>query len=382
MTGSLQVKNGKYYAVINTKEPNGKRKQKWISTGYEIKGNKKNAEKFLREQLQELEKSAHIIQSDVMFCDYVLLWLDRKKPSIDETTYQGYKTIIDAHITPYFKPLSIKLVELSRNDIQCYIDEKSKNGRCDKKGGLSAKSVKSHIVIVKQVLKEAMKSGLITSNPSEFVVLPKIQRFEAGFYTEKQVNDLLSLIKNEPLYPLICFTVLYGLRRSEALGLKWDSFNLEANVFIIKHTVVRFTETVEKDRTKNASSYRTYPMTEEAKQIYINLKKAETDNKKLFGDEYTNNDYIFKWSNGTPFSPNYVTQRFNALLKENGLPHIRFHDLRHTCASLLVSKGFSMKDIQEWLGHSDFSTTANIYSHLDVKRKRNIASSMSDLFNA
>ena len=379
MTGSLQIKNGKYYAVINLIDANGKRKQKWISTGLEVKGNKRKAEQILRNEIKAYEVKGNILLSDILFSEFVQRWLEAKRASIDEVTYQGYKTIVRAHIVPYFKPKAIKLCDLSRKDIQDYIDDKSTNGRSDRKGGLSAKTVKSHIVIIKQVLKEAVKCGYITTNPSEFVVLPKIQKFNANFYTASQISHLLECIKDESLYPLIYFTVVYGLRRSEVLGLKWDSVSFENNTLSIKHTVVQFSEIVEKDSTKNASSFRTYPITNEVKQILLALKKAESKNEELFGNEYVCNDYIFKWENGTPYSPNYITHKFKQLLQKYDLPIIRFHDLRHTCASLLVAKGFSMKDIQEWLGHSDFSTTANIYSHLDVRRKNNIAASMSDL---
>ncbi|MGN0520532.1 MAG: tyrosine-type recombinase/integrase [Candidatus Fimenecus sp.] len=379
MTGSLQQKNGKYYAVINLTDQNGKRKQKWIPTGLEVKGNKRKAEQFLRDKLKEYEDKENVIPTEILFSEYVLRWLDRKRTSIDEVTYQGYKTIVRAHIVPYFKTKAIKLTDLSRNDIQCYIDEKSQNGRRDGKGGLSAKSVKSHIVIIKQVLKEAVKSGYLLTNPSEFVTLPRIQHFEASFYTANQIAELLHCIQDDPLYPLIYLTIVYGLRRSEVLGLKWDSINFETRTLTIKHTVVQFSEVVEKDSTKTASSHRAYPITDEIMQILLNMKNAEAQNVTLFGKEYVKNDYIFKWDNGTPYSPNYITHRFKQLLKKYNLPIIRFHDLRHTCASLLVAKGFSMKDIQEWLGHSDFSTTANIYSHLDVKRKNSIADSMSSI---
>lgn len=379
MTGSLQTKNGKYYAVINLIDQNGKRKQKWISTRLEVKGNKRKAEQFLRDKLKEYEDKENVIPTEILFSEYVLRWLDRKRTSIDEVTYQGYKTMVHAHIVPYFKAKAIQLTDLSRNDIQCYIDEKSQNGRRDGKGGLSAKSVKSHIVIIKQVLKEAVKSGYLLTNPNEFVTLPRIHHFEASFYTASQIAELLHCIQDDPLYPLIYLTIVYGLRHSEVLGLKWDSINFETRTLTIKHTVVQFSEVVEKDSTKTASSHRTYPITDEVMQILLNMKNAEAQNAKLFGREYVKNDYIFKWDNGTPYSPNYITHRFKQLLKKYNLPIIRFHDLRHTCASLLVAKGFSMKDIQEWLRHSDFSTTANIYSHLDVQRKSSIATSMSDL---
>lgn len=174
---------------------------------------------------------------------------------------------------------------------------------------------------------------------------------------------------------------MYGLRRSEVLGLKWDSINFDNEIITIKHTVVRYTSIVEKDSTKTASSYRSYPITEDVKTILFTLKQQETENRKLFGREYTENDYIFKWQDGKPYAPDYVTMKFRKLLKQHNLRHIRFHDLRHSCASLLVANGFMLKDIQEWLGHSDIQVTANIYAHLDAKRKSNIAESMSKSFS-
>lgn len=211
--------------------------------------------------------------------------------------------------------------------------------------------------------------------------MPKKQRKEPNFYTENQIKNLFEAIKDEPLYPLVYFAVLFGLRRSEVLGLKWDSVDFENNLITIKHTVVKYTSIVEKDSTKNASGYRSYPLFDNIKEILLELKNKENENRKLFGKEYIENDYIFKWDNGQPYRPDFITNKFSKLLKKNGLPHIRFHDLRHSCASLLVANGFTIKDIQEWLGHADIQTTANIYAHLDVERKKDIAASMSNKFN-
>lgn len=379
MTGSVQEKNGKYYAVLNLIDTNGKRKQKWISTGLDTKGNKRKAEQILRDKIKEYELKQNVISTDILFSDYVLHWLEIKKSSIDIVTYQGYKIIVNAHIVPYFKSKGIRLTDLTRNHIQCYIDEKLKNGRSDGKGGLSAKTVRSHIVIVKQVLNEALKNEFILSNPSAFVDLPKTQHFEAGFYSEKQISELLRLTEKEPLHALIKTTVVYGLRKSELLGLKWDSIDFEKNTVSIKHTVVQNSVLVEKDSTKNKSSYRTYPMSNDMKQMFLEIKETERQNSILFGKEYIKNDYIFKWDNGKQYTPNYISHKFKSILENYNLPKIRFHDLRHTCASLLLAKGCSMKDIQEWLGHSDYSTTANIYSHLDVNRKNDIANLMAKL---
>ena len=151
---------------------------------------------------------------------------------------------------------------------------------------------------------------------------------------------------------------------------------------LIRHTVVKVNRIVEKDKTKNASSHRIFPLTDETIEIFKQIKNEETLNRKLYGSEYVPNDYVFKWPNGKPYSPDYITHRFNDLLKIHNLPHIRFHELRHSCASILLSMGWSLKDIQEWLGHSDIKMTANIYSHLDTTRKNSITSAISGSLGA
>ena len=380
MTGSIQTKNGKYYAVINLTDTNGKRKQKWISTGLEIKSNKKKAEQFLRDKIKEFELQKNIVSVDMLFTDYIVLWLDTIKISVDEITYKGYKWMCDAHILPYFTSKKIKLCDISRNHIQDYINYKFESGRLDNKGGLSPKTLKEHKLIINSVLKEAVKNDLISKNPCEFVKLPSIQHREPTFYTKQQVSELLTAIENEDLYPLIYLTIIFGLRRSEVLGLKWDSIDFDRKFITIKHTVVNYRGTVEKDTTKNKTSRRTYPMNDYIEKMLLDIKRKENENRCLFGKEYINNDYIFKWNNGKQYSPDYITATFSKLLKSNNLPHIRFHDLRHTCASLLIDKNYQLKDIQEWLGHADIQTTANIYGHIDIERKKNISNSMVDMF--
>ena len=381
MTGSIQEKNGKYYVVLNTRDSNGKRKPKWISTGLDVKGNKRVAEQILREKIKEYELRENLIHTNVLFSDYVLYWLNLIENSVDTITHQGYKSVANAHIVPYFKNKGVKLADIKRNHIQEYIDVKSKSGRLDGKGGLSPKTMKTHRLIIQLVCKEALKNDLISKNPCEFVVMPKQQRREPDFYSNDELQIMFNELRNEHIYPLLYFTVLYGLRRSEVLGLKWDSVNFDNNIITIKHTVVRFTKVVEKDSTKNASSFRSYPLTPDVKQILLLLKQQEQENRRLFGKQYVDNDYIFKWQNGKPYAPDYITMKFSKLLKQHKLRHIRFHDLRHSCASMLVSNGFELKDIQEWLGHSDIQITANIYAHLDAKRKKDIANSMSNLFS-
>ena len=109
------------------------------------------------------------------------------------------------------------------------------------------------------------------------------------------------------------------------------------------------------------------------------MKNREKKNKLLFGNEYIKNDYVFKWDNGKPYNPDYITSKFSKTIKKYNLKKIRFHDLRHSCASLLNAQGYTLKDIQEWLGHADIQTTANTYAHLDIERKKNITNCLSNI---
>lgn len=382
MTGSLQIKNGKYYAVINTTDHFGKRKQKWISSGLDVKNNKKKAEKFLREQIALYEAQETVIQSDMLFIDYVRYWLEVVENDVDEITMQGYRILANKHIIPYFENLGISLQKVSTDILQEYFNEKAKNGNDRTNKGLSPASLKRHRNIINQTLNEAVKNSLLMSNPCQFVKLPSIQRREPSFYTAEQIEKLLDAIKDEKLYLLIKIVTFYGLRRSEALGLKWDSINFDENILSIRHTVVKVDKIVHKDKTKNASSYRSFPLIPEIREELLKERERQVENKKLFGKEYIDSPYVFVWENGNPISPDYATKGFSKLLKRYNMPHIRFHDLRHSCASILLSKGFTLKDVQEWLGHADIKVTANVYGHLDMSRKNDIAKGMINALSA
>ena len=376
MTGSLQIKSGKFYMVLNIQE-NGKRKMKWISTGLAVKGNKRKAEQMLRETLQTYEIEQRGPKCDMPYSDYVQKWLEYVHRKVDEVTYQGYELLAQRQIIPWFQEKSTKLDEVSLPLLQEYIDEKATKGRADGKGGLSPRSLRLHKNILYQSLTEAVKDGLIASNPCQHVILPKNVRYESHFYTVEQLNQFFEAIRDEPLYPLLKITAIYGLRRSEVLGLKWDSIDFGAGTMTIRHTVSKVTKAVEKDKTKNATSYRSVPLTEEAQRIFQAAKAEEEKNRRLFGRQYQESDYVFKWADGRSYSPDYITSKFPALLKKHGMPHIRLHELRHSCASLLINAGFTLKDVQEWMGHADIKMTANIYGHLDVSRKQSMAEKLS-----
>ena len=326
MTASLRVKNDKYYVVL-THTTDGKKNQTWVSTGLSVTGNEGKARQLMLDMLGEKPEQA--APPDMLFSDAVRRWLEDVRHRVDEVTYQGYEVQARAHILPYFDDLQIRLCDVDGETLQTYINVKAKFGRSDGHGGLSAVSLRQHKNVLNQTLKLAQRDGLIQTNPADLVVMPHAAQFTGTFYTESQMRDLLTAVKNERLYPIIYVTALYGLRRSEVLGLKWDSINFAMQTLTIRHTVARVTKVVEKNKTKNASSFRSFPLTDDAVRLFKILLQQEQYYRNHFGKDYIDNDYVFTWEDGHPYSPDYVSHTFHKLLKKYDLPHIRFHDLRH-----------------------------------------------------
>ena len=361
MTGSLQIKNGKYYAVLNLKDENGKRKVKWINTNYDVKGNKRKAEQFLQRQLIKFEND-ETIRKDILFCDYMLMWLNKMKNELEVSTWSGYMKCFEKHIYPYFSKKKIKLDEVTAKHIKAYYDLKISEG-------LSAMTVKRHHANIRKCLQTALCDDLITSNPADKVQLPRTQKFNAKYFDADQVRTILEQAQGLDIEMIIVLCSYYGLRRSEVLGLKWNAVSFNNDTIRIYNTITSVYEISEKERTKNTSSNRVLPLIPVVKEYLIKLKRQQEENKRLFGNCYNDNDYVCIKADGTPIRPDEASHKFSSFLKNYGFPHIRLHDLRHSCASMLIAQGVDIKVIQEWLGHSSIATTGNIYGHLQFKQK-------------
>ena len=372
MTGSLQSARGKYYALLNMKDEFGNRKQKRINLHIDaISGNKRKAEQALREVITEYERNhIEILRKSIPFCEYVKMWLEEVKLRVEQTTHEGYESIINSHIYPYFQKLNVNLDDLRYHHLQAYYNLKFKR--------MSANSLRRHHIIINQVLKLALKRDLIANNPADKVTLPKVEKFVGKFLSIEQGTTLLNAAKNTPMSTVIILAMTYGLRRSEIAGLKWDAVDFQGNTIIIRHIVTYVRTRIVKDRAKNNSSNRILPLNAQVREHLLALQEQQRQDKKLLGKGYHNTEYVCRWPDGHALSPDYMSRRFKALLKEQGLPDVRFHDLRHSCASYMLKLGCSMKEVSDWLGHSNIQTSMNVYAHLDIEQKQNIA----DKFNA
>jgi len=386
MTGRLTVKNGKYYVVISYKDEHGKNKQKWAATGLDAKNNKRAAEEVMRDIVANFNNEEtpttsmrSTVKDKLLFGDYLTQWIEIAKPNLQISTYSAYKNKIK-HIAPYFNERGITLQSIKPTDIQAYYAWLLENGK-------TIQACTHAHVIIRRALEIAYRTDLIPVNPAAKVEKPKSPKYEAKYYDLKQLRTLFECLKGDKYELMYKMTAFYGLRRSELCGMKWNSIDFDKNTITLNSSVVQTSVNgklllIQKDVMKNASSKRTMPLIPEIKEALLKLKEQQDKNKAYFKNGYIQQylDYVWVDDIGKLVNPNTVTCHFKSFLAQHGLPKIRFHELRHSCASLLIACGVSMKEIQEWLGHSAISTTADIYSHLNYSSKLNVANTLTSVF--
>lgn len=380
----LEIKRG-IYQMIFSWQNEGERKRKSKSTGLLAKGNKKQAEKMLFLATQELEEqmasSIDEVSSYMLFADFMLFWLYHVIESrVELTTFNNYKSNVEKVIVPYFLKKELRLRDVSAKEINRFYEVQLKRVKPNS-------VIKYHNNIIAS-LKYAMEEELIPIFMLTKIKKPKENDFMPNYMKESDIVRLCNCVEGTKMELAIVLSSFYGLRRSEIVGLKWDAIDFDANRITIKHTVVPTkkkgkTIQLERDRTKGTASYRSLPLVSTIRERLLNLKTKQQEDQKRAGRAYISRyrDYIYLDELGDRILPNYISKTMPTLLKRNGFEHIRFHDLRHSCASLLLANGVSMKEIQEWLGHADFSTTANIYTHIDHKSKEETANAIDWINN-
>lgn len=333
IAGHLQIKNDNYYMVLNYTDANGKRRQPWIPTGLPAKGNKRRAEKLLLDTRKSfvppvVSKENEDISSDMLFADYMELWLEIIRSSVEKTTFSSYMQMVKGKIAPYFRNTGLTLDGIQDKHIQSFYLHELKT--------VSPGTVIHYHANIHKALKYAVKMDLIPFNPADKVERPKKQRYIADYYRQEELERLLEASKDHPYSLLIQMTAFYGLRRSEALGLKWDAIDFERNTITIKHIVTNAKidgkcEIVCADRAKTKSSLRSLPLVSNIREKLLVLREQQKENRRVCGNCYSKkyDGYVFVDAMGNIFNPRSVTANFSKLLEQNGLRHIRFHDLRH-----------------------------------------------------
>ncbi|MVB09670.1 Tyrosine recombinase XerC [Caprobacter fermentans] len=238
--------------------------------------------------------------------------------------------------------------------------------------GLKGTTAQRHHAMLHRAFQQAVKRRIIPTNPCLQADRPKSVPFIGSYYNAEELKTLLNCVEGDPIRLVIMLAAYYGLRRSEVLGLKWSAVDFTAKTVSIRHKILE-EETKSGivlkgyDVMKTKSSYRTLPLIPHIEEELLAEQARQEEMRTVMRGAYDKkySEYICVDALGGLITPQYVSSHFQVILKENGLRKIRFHDLRHSCASLLLANNIPMKMIQDWLGHSDMATTANIYSHID-----------------
>ena len=381
VTGHVADVRGILHFKLTWIDENGERCRKSISTGLATRGNKKRAEDMLYEVKKEHEEAVNLlldkrIPEKMLFADLLEEWLEAIKSEVRLTTFGGYQMNVQRIIAPYFREKKIRLQELTADHINEFYTYQLER--------VKAMTVHKFHANISNALNYAVEKGYIPHTIMGKVKRPKADRFVGKFLRQSETIELFEAVRGHKLELGVILGAFYGLRRSEVVGLRWDSINFEANTIAIEHTVTLATVDGKKvevadDTVKTKSSFRTLPLVPEIKSKLLEVQAEQELNRRLCGKSYNHDEgqYVYTDSMGNRIKPDYLSSEFPKFLDKHGLKRIRFHDLRHNCASLLLANGVSLRHIQEWLGHSDFAITANTYAHLDFSAKQETAEAMT-----
>lgn len=340
-------------------------------------------QKEVKEKLKALqynnENGLVLESSSMLFQDWMQIWLENYKCKlVKATSYYGYQNVFETHILDSYIG-RIPLKKLTTTILQGFYNEKLTNGRRDGKGALSPTTVKRIHILIKSCLEQAVKNEMLSKNVSKAVILPPKSKMEFTPFTVDEVHKLLeSAKKDSHIFPLLILEVYTGLRKGELLGLQWQDIDFENKKLFVRHNLCRIPKVDENGKRysvlelmepKTAKSKRILPLNDCAISVLKEHKKQQNLWILKNRDIYQDKNIIFSTRTGNFIHPRDVSKRFHRILEKAGLERKRFHDLRHTFASILLNEGESVKMIQELLGHSTITTTLDIYSHISEESK-------------
>ena len=343
-------KNGGWMAQFTVYTANGrKRKTLYGKTRQEV------ATK-LAKALSDREGGLVFDAEGLKLGEYLGRWLeDSVKGTVRNTTYERYEQISRMHIVPMLG--GVKLKALSPTHVRGLYKEKLSS--------LSPRTIQYIHVTLHKALKQAVRDGLIPRNATEAVKPPQVPREEMSPMSPEQVKMLLDAASGDRLEALYVLAVHTGLRQGELLGLKWDDIDLEAGALHVRRALTTAKGGPRLAAPKTKGSRRRVSLTGAAAEALKGHLECQLEEIDRAGSLWQENGLVFASEAGAPLDRRDVTsRRFKPLLERAGLPHFRFHDLRHTCATLLLTQNVNPKVVSEMLGHSSIAITLDTYSHV------------------
>lgn len=358
---------------------NGKRGVTWTVhyyLGYDDQGKKKystkrgfrtkkDAETWLADLTKQLHSGEYQEPSEQLVKDFLVQWLDYKRDFVRERTIEIYTNAIIRHVNPYIG--RIKLTDLKP------IHLRDMYSKLQRKSNLSARSIRQIHSILHDALGRALKWELVTRNVVDAVDSPNPQKVKFEIWTLAQVREFLAHddVKAHRFYILWLLALTTGMREGELLALRWSDIDLDKGRIQVKSTLLWSDKQFKLGPTKSESGQREIVISPNVVTALRTHRSKQNMDRLKMGASYTNNDLVTCRINGNYVDGRYVRRQFVALVEKAGLPLIRFHDLRHTHASLLLELGEELRVIQGQLGHSNISVTADTYAHIsDTVRER------------
>jgi integrase len=291
-------------------------------------------------------------------------WLETVKGTVRVNSYLNYLNTANDHVIPYFNSLGVPVQDIKPVHIQKYYNAKYNEG-------LSASTIEKHRTVIRGIFVYARDIlEIVDALPSDRAKLPKKEISPPNYYTEEELEKLFRVVEGETVESAVRLCATYGFRRSEVLGLTWDCVDFERKTVTVRHTIIREgSKAIHKNTVKKNASYRTMPLIPVMEKYLKKLLEQQKKDKKLCGKSYQDSGYICRRVDGSLLEPNNVTYRFRTIIRqamEDGEldKYIRFHDLRHSAASVLVNNGCTLKQVQAWLGHASIRSTER-YAHLE-----------------
>jgi integrase len=354
---------------------------RWVAQFYLETGKKKclyrksekEARAALRKALHELEQGTLATGPQQTLKVYLEQWLEQvHRPTVRLSTYYSYRTIIHKHLIPCLG--YIQLQRLTPQHVQAFYAEKLKEG-------LSAKRVRMFHSVLHTALANAVKWNLVARNVCDVIVLPSRKRYEIQPLTEQQAKRFLQAVHGHKLEALLTVALVTGMRRGELLGLRWQDIDLETGSIQIRRSIIRVGGFgLVESEPKTAKGRRKIILPDFVREVLQRHRTRQQEARVKAGPQWQEKELVFCNLHGGYIQPTMLHEDFKRILKEASLPNMRFHDLRHSAATLLLGMGVNPKIVQELLGHSSISMTMDIYSHVLPSMQQEAMGKLDDLF--
>ena len=355
MNGSIRQRSLGSWQIRYDAPTDGAGARKYVSET--VRGTKKLAERVLRERLSDVEKGSYVEGNDDTAASFLLQWLTTYAATNTRLRTQvGYRGLLRRYVVPAIG--HVRLQRLQPRQIQeLYADMLAQ--------GLSERTVLHVHRLLKQTLSHAVKWGLLVRNPAEAVAPPRVEPTEIEMWDTPTLKSFLRAASESRYADIYELGILTGLRRSELLGLGWSCIDFDVGYLMVVKTLQRIDgHGLVEEKPKTQKSRRSVALSEASLALLRRVRANQSAQRLAVGPAWHDSGLVFTQVNGKPIDPNRVTREFQSIVRKAGLPHLTLKGLRHVHATLLLVGGVHPKVVSERLGHSNISTTMDIYSHV------------------